>query len=500
MPRKKVDLPLYTGGYKSDSPWLSSFGCTNLYPEPITGEAGTMTTMMGLQGMAFKGGQTMYGGPGEIALIGTPGLKLITNFGTGPHRGAIVHKNNLYVVVSSSVYKYDIFGTKTLIGTLTTTTAPVSMSSNGTLGNQLTIVDGQKLWVWNDTTFTDYTASLNLPNPIKTEMIEGYTIVAFANSQEFQLSNLYDSTTWNALQFATAELAPGNLLAMIKYNRQLWLLCENDTEVWYNSGNDVPFDHIPNGLIEWGILAPNSIASSGNYGLLWLSKNKYGQGEVVQSDTSSFTAKSITPRTLLSIWRTYVKLDDAIGFCYQEHGHLFYVLTFPTANKTWCYDVTYGGWHERSYNGGKLRANSYAFFNNMHMVGDFDNGNMYQMDMDTYTDNGIPILRSLVTYHVSDKREQVRHNFIELEGESGVGALSGQGVAPVITLECSDDGGHTYTNARTAPWSQESSDYKRTVRWPMLGTSRNRVYRISMSDPIKWRLFRMILDFTEGLH
>lgn len=455
-----------------------------------------MTTMMGLQGMAFKGGQTMYGGPGEIALIGTPGTKVITSFGTGPHRGSINHLGALYVVSSSNVYKYDVFGTKTLIGTLTTTTAPVSMSSNGTLGSQLTIVDGQKLWVWNGTTFTDYTASLVQPLPTKTYFMEGYTFVTFANMQEFQISNLYDSTTWNGLQFATAELDSGNLLALIKYGRQIWLCCENVTEVWYNSGNDFPFDHIPNALVEWGILAPNSLASSGNYGLLWLSKNKYGQGEVVQ--TEGFTAKSITPRGILSLWRKYPRLDDAIAFTYQEHGHFFYVLVFPTANKTWCYDVTYGGWHERAYLGGRIRANSYSFFNGMHLIGDFENGNMYQLDMDTYTDNSQIILRSLITYHISDKREQVRHNYLELEGESGIGALQGQGSAPVITLESSDDGGHTYTNARTSPWSQESSDYKRTVRWPWLGISRNRVYRISFSDPIKWRLFRLILDFTEN--
>lgn len=487
MPRTKVSLPLYSGGYQSDSPWLSSYGCINLFPEPIMGENESINNP---------------NSQGEMTLIGDPGLRLLSNFGGGPHRGMLNHLGDTYIVSGVSVYKYDVFGSKTVIGTLTTTTSPVSMSSNGVLGGHLTIADGEKMWVWDGSTFTDYTSSLLYTNPEKTYFMEGYTFITFANKQTFQISDLYDSTSWNALQFATAELDSGNLLALYKYNRQIWLICENVAEVWYNSGNDFPFDHVPNGLVEWGIAAPNSLASTGNYGLLWLSKNKYGQGEVVR--TQGFLAKSVTPSTLLSLWRQYVRIDDAIAFTYQLHGHVFYQITFPTANKTWCYDVTYNMWHEKSSRNaigviGKHRAISYTFFNNMHIIGDFENGNIYELDMDTYTDNSQTITRSFTTYHISNKREQLRHNYLELEGESGTNLLSGQGSAPVITLECSDDGGHTFTNARTASWSADAYDFKRIVRWPMLGISRNRVYKISMSDPIKWRFSRIILDITEGL-
>jgi hypothetical protein len=485
--RTKAELPLYTGGYKSDSSWISSFRCVNLYPEFIAGEVGASAS-------TSEGQQNS----GKITLVGTPGTVIIDSVGPGPHRGSIVHLGEAYFVSNKNVYKMDSLGTTTLIGQLTTSSGTVSMSSNGQLGGHLSIVDGIKLWVWDGATFTDYTASLAYPNPIKTLFSEGYTFIEFEDSPTFQISNFYDSTTWSALDIATAELSPGNLLSIAKYNRQVWLLGEQVTEIWYHSGNDFPFDPVPNGLIEWGILAPDSVVSTKNNGLLWLAKNEIGQAQVVQ--TKGFAAENITPPTILSIWRKYPRLDDAIAYVYQEHGHIFYVLTFPTANRTWVYDVIFGGWHERATLGGKHRGASYVYFMDKHILGDFESGNIYHLDLDTFTDNDAPILRTLTTAHLSSKRELTKHNFLELEGEAGTGNLQAPGNEPKVTLEYSDDGGHTYSNARTTSYGVDASDYNTVARWPFLGMSRNRVYQLTMSDPIKWRLSRLILDYSEQDH
>jgi len=506
MPREKVILPLYSGAYKSDSPWLSSFGCLNMYPEPIKGEGGSSLELLGTRGLAFnsaKEGQTMYGSSGELALIGTPGTKLMFSVGNGPHRGSLVHIGNNYIVSGNQLVQLSTTYQQTVVGTLSTYTGAVSMSSNGSQGNQLTITDGTSLYVYNSSTNIFSTITTNvLANPTQTVFMEGYTIVVAANTNQWQISNFYDSSTYPALMTAAAEFDPGNIKAVAKINRQLVLLGEYVTEIWYDSGNDFPFDHVPNGLIEQGILAPFSVVNVGENTLIWLAQNKFGQAQVMLMQ--GFQATNIAPRTIMSLWRTYIKLSDAIAFVYQEHGHTFYQLTFPSANKTWVYDVSTGMWHERaSYDSalvlGRHRASTYSFFNNLHLIGDYNNGNMYQLDMDTYTDNSQPILRTLITYHITDKREQTRHNYLELEGESGVGLLTGQGSAPVIQLEVSDDGGHTYTNARSVAYGIQGA-YQRVARWPWLGKTRNRVYRLSMSDPIKWRLMRLILDYSEGLH
>lgn len=498
MPRQKVILPLYSGGYSSDAPWISSYRCLNLYPEIVPGEEGSTVQMIGTKGLAYN--TVKESSTGQVSLIGTPGLEFFMGVGAGPHRGAEEHLGLVYVVSGNQLIEIDSSFGQTIIGTLSTLSGNVSMSSNGVMGGQLTIADGTSLYVFDSNTRILSTISTNvMPNPTKVLFMEGYTVVLADGTNQWQISNFYDSATYSALMYATAEFDPGNLVTAVKINRQLVLMGENVTEIWYDSGNDFPFDHVPNGLIEQGCLAPASAVNVGNNAILWLAKNKLGQGEVYMMQ--GFQAASITPRSILAQWKTYTHPERAVAFVYQDQGHIFYQITFPYEGKTWVYDAVSGMWHERaSYDAtGHLNrhlANTHIFVNGIHLVGDYQSGNMYKLSADVYEDNSTPILRELVTYHVTDKREFIRHNYLELEGESGVGLLSGQGTNPVINLEMSDDGGHTYSSAMSVPYGTQGA-YNKVARWPYLGKSQNRVYRIRMSDPIKWKLARAILDYTE---
>lgn len=468
-----VELPLYRKGYLGDSSTLNSQRCINLFPENITGEVDS-----------------------KVALINTSGLRLLTSIGTGPHRGMVEHLGDIFVVTRNQLYKYSSTGAKTLIGTINTSGGAVSMASNGVSGGEIIIVDGVDGWTYDGTTLATI-SDVDFPaSPTKVLFFDGYFIVLDDNSDYFYLSAAYDGTTWSSLDKARTERDPDNILALAAHDRILWLIGETTTELWYNSGNDFPFDPVPNSIIEVGIHAPDSLSHVGDEGLVWLASDEKGKLQVVKSEGSK--VKSVTPSSIQSIFETYATTDDAVGFSYQERGHVFYQITFPVERKTWVYDLGADAWHEKKdFVSLRHRAQTYIFFNKMHIVGDFENGNIYELDTGTYTDNGETIYREFTTSHVADKGQLLRHNYLELVVETGATTLlSGQGSSPIISMEFSDDDGNTWSNARSKSLGVLGA-YKKNIRWTHLGTTRNRIYRFTLSDPIRIRIKALVLSLPD---
>ena len=190
----------------------------------------------------------------------------------------------------------------------------------------------------------------------------------------------------------------------------------------------------------------------------------------------------------------YDDISDAIAYTYQQQGHSFYVLTFPTANKTWCYDVATQMWHERAgwenSQFARHRSNCQMFFGGQTIVGDFENGKLYALDLNVFEDDDVPqkwlrSWRALGSGQNNLKRSA--HHTLQLEITSGVGLVSGQGSDPQIMLRWSDDGGHTWSNEH---WTSAGKigEYGRRAIWRRLGMTtklRDRLYEVSGTDPVE---------------
>jgi hypothetical protein len=187
-------------------------------------------------------------------------------------------------------------------------------------------------------------------------------------------------------------------------------------------------------------------------------------------------------------------MSDALGYTYQQDGHSFYVLIFPTANTTWVYDVSTGVWHERAgWSAGQFtrhRSNCQMSYNGEIVVGDYENGNIYAFDLDVYADNGaiqrwLRSWRALPTGQNDLKR--TAHHSLQLDCETGKGLILGQGSDPQAMLRWSDDGGHTWSNEHWKSMGKIGEYGYRTI-WRRLGMTlkiRDRVYEVSGTDPIK---------------
>ena len=272
------------------------------------------------------------------AMYGTPGLTTFSEPATTAIvRRMLVMGDYLYAVVGAVVYKITSTGSATSLGSITTSTGHVSMAGNGT---QILVVDGtanghiittSALADITDADFIAATAAV---------FFDGYFIVTEADSGKIWISTLYDGTKWDALDFATAEAAPDDLIGIGTTRQNIWLFGKTSTEVYYNSGDpDFPFNRVPGAILDIGC---DSIASMSEIeGRLYWLTDKF---TVVRNNGLQYETIS-TPGIEYQI-STYSTITDATGFWYTLAGRTFYVLTFPTADKTFVYGVNTGAWHE----------------------------------------------------------------------------------------------------------------------------------------------------------
>ena len=450
-----------------------------------------------------------------------PGLRLLTTAGDGPVRGLWTYDGVAYIVSGDKLYQMAGFGTPVVIGTVSGT-GPVSMVDNGT---QLFIACGGPSYIYNNSTgaFGPITDP-DFPGALTVGYLDGYFVFIEPNSQKVWVTTLLDGTSIDPLDFASAEGSPDNLVSMIVDHREAWLFGTNSVEVYYDAGNaDFPLQRIQGAYNEIGCAATFSVAKLDN-GLFWLGADARGQGIVYRSQ--GYSGQRISTHAIEYAIAQYGNISDAIAYTYQQEGHSFYVLTFPSANKTWVYDVSTQAWHERAgFDNGNFtrhRSNCQMAYNSEVVVGDYENGNLYAFDLDVYADNGsvqkwLRSWRALPTGQ--NNLTRTAHHSLQLDCESGVGlnglpysdltflvtesnlylttesgdflisaeAASGVGVEPRAMLRWSDDGGHTWSNEH---WSLmgKIGAYQHRVFWRRLGMTlklRDRVYEVSGTDPVK---------------
>lgn len=426
-------------------------------------------------------------GKATVALYGTPGLVTFAETAASPVRGLHEASGRLFAVVGASLYEITASGAATVLGGLSSAAGPVSFADNG---RQVVAVDGTAGYSFTlaSDTFAQI-ADVDWPAADRIAYQDGYFILNDSGSGRFFISSLY-GTDVDPLDFASAEGAPDPLVSLIVDHRELWLFGDESTEIWFNSGaSDFPFERINGAFLESGCAAPQSVAKADN-SVLWLSKDKRGQGHVVRAQ--GYTPQIVSTRAVEYAIGQMADISDAVAYTYQQDGHAFYVLTFPTADQTWVLDVTTGLWHERMYWNGaehRHRGACYAFAFGRHLVGDHTNGRIYELSLDAFDDAGDELRAIRRTRHQSAEGKRLFWSSLQIDIEAGVGLSSGQGSDPQMMLRWSDDGGKTWSNEHWRSMG-ETGEYTRRAIWRRLGCSRNRVYEVVIADPVK----RVILD------
>ena len=422
-------------------------------------------------------------------LVRAPGLRLLASVGSGPVRGLWQFGSYGYVVSGNNLYRVNAAWSATLLGVVSGT-GPVSMADNGT---QLFIACNPRGYIYNvSTNAFGEISDPDFPGAVTVGYLDGYFVFNEPNSQRVWITSLLDGTSIDPREFASAEGATDGLVALIVDHREAWLFGTNSVEVWYDSGEaQFPLSRIQGAYNELGCAAPYSVAKMDN-GLFWLGSDARGGGMVYRAN--GYTGQRISTHAVEYAIQSYANISDAIGYTYQQDGHSFYVLTFPTGNATWVYDVATGGWHERArFENGQFyrhQSNCQMRYNNEVVVGDSSNGNLYAFDLDVYADNGAPqkwlrSWRALPSDQNTLKR--TTQHALQLDCETGTGLATGQGSDPQVMLRWSDDAGHTWSNEHWTSMGAIGAFGTRAI-WRRLGMTlkiRDRVYEVSGTDPVK---------------
>lgn len=308
-----------------------------------------------------------------------PGIEPVITPASGVVRGMWVARGKLYAVVGSTFIQYTppptyVVGSRIrTIGTNVAGTGPVSMVDNG---QQIFLATNPKGYVYNiDTDVFNQIGDPDFPGAVTVGYVNGYFVFNEPNSARVWVTALYDGNDIDALSFASAEASPDNVVSLIVDHKEIWIFGNNSTEVWYDAGQpDYPLAPIQGAFLETGCAAPYSVAKMDS-SVFWLAADARGYGMVYRA--RGYQPQRISTHAIEYAIQTYSTISDAIAYTYQQDGHFFYVLTFPTANVTWVYDAATNMWHQRGYvdttNGQLMRhsPSSMATIDTTVYVGDY---------------------------------------------------------------------------------------------------------------------------------
>lgn len=332
-----------------------------------------------------------------------------------------------------------------------------------------------------------YVLTLPFANPMAASYQDGFGLVGQGASQVIWQSNLFDLSYFDPLNFSSADAQPDNIQTIAELHEEQFIFKETNIEVWINAGlSGFAFQRLAGVHIEIGCVAPASVAKAAE-SLVWLSQDSQGAGMVYMVE--GYVPKKISTKAIDGAIQSYSVISDAVGYCYQQKGHLFYVLTFPTGNQTWVYDFNNGLWHERSAFASDAFSrhwgNAYAYFNGQNMIGDYRNGNIYAFDINTQTDNGTP-KKWVRSWRALLKPSYVPVTFSSLQIDMETGINVPSGTNPQVVLRWSDDGGHLWSNERFAAVGPIGKTAQR-IKFNRLGSTKynqglDRIFELSSTD------------------
>lgn len=451
-----MQFPLPIASYRLPSPAASSSLLVNCYAEPAPKDSP-------------KGRVILRRSPGIREWCAVPG--------SVSARGAIVMADVLYALIGTTVYSIDQNGVETALTGSVPGSERVRMATNGTTfvivrptDNSGYSSDGSTVTQIVDGTFTGWGAA-------DVDFLDGFYVFLRPNSNQVFNSGL-NAVTFNALDFTSFDAAPGNLNGMIVDNREIIGTKGKSAELWYNAARSPgsPFARSPQGFREIGSAAAYSLGKQDN-SVLWLANDKTFR-RLNQS------SEKVSQPGIESVLQRLSRLHDCFAVPYTLEGHPQIAWTFPFANRTVVYDCSTDQWHDRESLGlGRWRANFVIEAYGYQLVGDSQSGKIGILDPDTHEEWGDPQRVEWTYQPVYGENVLVSHRHFELVLNVGNGVTTGQGQNPLATLKISDDGGNVFRALPTRSLG-EIGKYKTRTQWWRLGSSRQRVYRVEITDPV----------------
>ena len=423
-------------------------------------------------------------------LVGSPGLILFSTLPGGNVRGLYTASNGrCFAVGGAHLYEVASDGTATARGSLASASGPVSMSDNGL---EIIVVDGTAAGALLTLSTNAYAAITDdaFFGADRVAFFDGYFVLNHPDTQQLYISGLYDGAAYDGTEFASDEASPDLIVSLEVQRRELLVLGSRSGQLWFDAGTtDFPLAPIAGTSFTYGAAAAHSLRTLGGQ-FYWLATDADGAKSVMT--LRGYEPERISTPAIEYALNQYSRVDDAMAWTMQREGHGWYVVNFPSGNATWAFDTSTKLWFAMAdldpstglFQRYRVEHHCAAF--GLHLVAGQNDGRIYVSDLDTFTNAGDPLVRERTSPFIHNDRRILYHALFEVDIQSGVGLDAGAepGTTPEAMLTWSDDGGRTFSHEHWVSIGAQGQYLTRAI-WRRLGRSRQRLYRLRLSDPVR---------------
>lgn len=498
----KQNLQIIGGAYKHPSVPANNQSCINMFPT-----SSGMGTALDKDNVLNKGRNVacLMRGMGKLS-IGTVNDTDINPTCRGIYQLQISVGTYLTVcVMGRKVYNLNFdYTTKTmtptLLGTLATLKGPVVISSNPTqimfiCYDYDNTVTGGSIYNYVTHTFTNI-SDIDFKSGSHVIMIDGYFLYNEVGSARFYSSDINNGLSYNALNVATAQSRPDNVIGLGQTKGELWVFGTNSIEVWYDAANatGMPLSKRVGSDIDVGCSAPFSIQTV-NDSLIWVDSRRFivmsDYSQFFRDQSSGYQLTKLSTEAIDAEISSYLTVSDAVASTYNDNGHIMYEITFPSESKTWVFDTTMNMWHERQYQHPDLNiatqslTNFYVQNEKYILAGSLSNNQIYLVSRDYVDDDGEPIVCKRVTQHVTADFNQIEVSELEVRCNTGLVPIGED--EPHIQLRYSNDSGYTWSDSMQRSLGQ-TGEYNKRILWGPLGSDIEWLFEFTVTAATKFSI------------
>jgi hypothetical protein len=401
------------------------------------------------------------------------GIRALSTVGNGPIRGGCVINGRVFVVSGSRLFQVSASGSATDLGSVPGLQY-VDMIGDA---DEVLCVTGSQMYRYFNNAVAPI-ADEDFPGAEWVEYLDGYAIVGPGDGLVYVNQTPGDFSVWNALDFASAEGAPDDIVGAIVDHRQVFLGGRDTIEIWENTGNaDFPLERSPGGFIELGLGSTFGFAKNSNTVFFYASDGTFRM-------LNGYDPQRISTHAVEQAIEKYTN-KACYTLTWMESGHAMVAFCFPQG--TWVYDLSTQLWHERqSYGLPCWRPIFVLRAFGQWLVGDSTSNKLGFLDPDTFAE-----WDDVLTWSITSPSVYMpRHGRLELKFETGVGVISGQGSDPQAMLRWSDDYGGRWSNEHWRSLGRQGAARSPFVNWNRLGMAgptgrEERIYEVSITDPVR---------------
>lgn len=269
-----------------------------------------------------------------------------------------------------------------------------------------------------------------------------YAVAELPGSGSFYWSNNANLGDWSVLNVADMEAYSDQPIAIDQFSGLVVAFGLQSIQFYQDAGtleNLAYTSPILGSTQNYGLAAIYSRAPFMN-SIAFLGRNRTGQAHILWFPPGNYIPQIISSPDIGAIINSFNVIDDAIAYSYDNNGHEFYRITFPTANRSFDYDGTTKVWYEvmsgtMSDHGRHLTTFGITF-NGTILAADAQTGNVYILDPSNATDNGFLVRREFTTRHVNvgGDRFKIPQLWIEVTSGPASGTIN---IAPTQAINIS---------------------------------------------------------------